>query len=85
MLQANLPRPGRWLWLATVSVATTCFVLLTARPAGAQEAAGPRLKTESPYFFVQSDAPDTDRLPLKATEVNVHVSGVIADVIVTQT
>ena len=85
MLQATSPRPGRWLWLATVSIASTCFVLLTARPAGAQEAPGPRLKTESPYFFVKSDSPDTDRLPLKGTEVNVRVSGVIADVTVTQT
>ncbi|RZL91467.1 MAG: VWA domain-containing protein [Variovorax sp.] len=82
--QAAPRRQGHWLWLATVSVATTCFVLLTARPAGAQEP-GPRLKTESPYFFVKSDAPDTDRLPLKGTEVNVRVSGVIADVTVTQT
>lgn len=91
MPQALSPIPsrlggGRWLWLATVGVASTCFVLLTVRPAGAQQApAGPRLKTESPYFFVKSDAPDTDRLPLKSTEVNVHVSGVIADVTVTQT
>ncbi|WP_213959048.1 VIT domain-containing protein [Variovorax sp. dw_954] len=85
MTQAASPRHGPWLWFATVSVATTCFVLLSTRPAAAQEAPGPRLKTESPYFFVKSDSPDTDRLPLKATEVNVHVSGVIADVTVTQT
>ncbi|MEJ8845358.1 VIT and vWA domain-containing protein [Variovorax rhizosphaerae] len=85
MKQATSPRPGPWLWFATVSVATTCFVLLSTRPAAAQQAPGTRLKTESPYFFVKSDSPDTDRLPLKATEVNVHVSGVIADVTVTQT
>ena len=78
------PRAGRWLWLATVSLATTCFVLLTARPLHAQEAA-PRQKTESPYFFVKSDSPDVDRLPLKGTEVDVRISGVIADVTVTQT
>ena len=78
---------GRWLWLATVSVAASCFVMLVARPAHAQqrdEAAGPRLKTESPYFFVKSDDPTVDRLPLKATEVDVRISGVIADVTVTQ-
>jgi Ca-activated chloride channel family protein len=52
----------------------------------AQEApAGPRLKTESPYFFVKSDDPSVDRLPLKGTEVAVKISGVIADVTVTQT
>ena len=83
----SFPRPGRWLWLATVSVAASCFVMLVARPAHAQqrdEAAGPRLKTESPYFFVKSDDPTVDRLPLKATEVDVRISGVIADVTVTQ-
>ncbi len=80
------PRPGRWLWLATVSLATVGFVALSVRPVYAQEApAGPRLKTESPYFFVKSDDPSVDRLPLKGTEVAVRISGVIADVTVTQT
>jgi len=80
------PRPGRWLWLATVSLATVGFIAMGARPAHAQEApAGPRLKTESPYFFVKSDDPSVDRLPLKGTEVSVKISGVIADVTVTQT
>lgn len=80
------PRPGRWLWLATVSLATVAFVALSVRPLHAQEApAGPRLKTESPYFFVKSDDPSVDRLPLKGTEVAVKISGVIADVTVTQT
>ncbi len=41
-------------------------------------------RTLSPYFFVNSDTPDTDRLPLKATSASVHISGVIADVLVTQ-
>lgn len=80
------PRPGRWLWLATVSLATVGFIAMGARPVHAQEApAGPRLKTESPYFFVKSDDPSVDRLPLKGTEVSVKISGVIADVTVTQT
>ncbi|MDI3381797.1 VIT domain-containing protein [Xenophilus aerolatus] len=78
------PRAGRWLWLATLSLATAGFALLTARPLHAQEAA-PRQKTESPYFFVKSDSPDLDRLPLKGTDVDVRISGVIADVTVTQT
>jgi Ca-activated chloride channel family protein len=80
------PRPGRWLWLATVSLATAGFIAMGVRPAHAQEApAGPRVKTESPYFFVKSDDPSVDRLPLKGTEVAVKISGVIADVTVTQT
>ncbi len=40
-------------------------------------------KTLSPYFFVKGD-PSVDRLPLKETSVEVHVSGVIANVRVTQ-
>jgi len=41
-------------------------------------------KTLSPYFLVKSDDPDVDRLPLKSTHAKVHISGVIADVKVTQ-
>ena len=41
-------------------------------------------RTLSPYFFVVSDNPDTDRLTLKSTSAAVNISGVIADVLVTQ-
>ncbi|MFL6651012.1 MAG: VIT domain-containing protein, partial [Sulfurifustaceae bacterium] len=41
-------------------------------------------QTASPYFFVRSDDPEVDRLPLKATHVDVRIVGVIADVTVTQ-
>ena len=41
-------------------------------------------KTLSPYFFVRSDDPDLDALPLKSTAAAVRISGVIADVHVTQ-
>jgi Ca-activated chloride channel family protein len=41
-------------------------------------------KTLSPYFFVKSDDPELDQLPLKSTLVEVNISGVIADVLVTQ-
>ena len=41
-------------------------------------------KTLAPYFFVQGD-PNLDHLPLKDTRVQIDVSGVIADVKVTQT
>ncbi|MES2185231.1 MAG: VIT domain-containing protein [Pseudomonadota bacterium] len=75
---------GRWLSITTLAVATTSFVALTARPLHAQEATALRQKTESPYFFVKSDDPSIDRLPLKGTQVEVHISGVIADVTVTQ-
>jgi len=41
-------------------------------------------KTLSPYFFVRSDDPAIDQLPLKATSVIANIAGVIADVKVTQ-
>ena len=41
-------------------------------------------RTLSPYFFVKSDDPLIDQLPLKATSALVNISGVIADITVTQ-
>ena len=41
-------------------------------------------RTLSPYFFVHSEDPEHDRLPLKDTDVDVHIAGVIAQVRVTQ-
>ncbi|MEE9912315.1 MAG: AgmX/PglI C-terminal domain-containing protein [Deltaproteobacteria bacterium] len=41
-------------------------------------------RTLSPYFFVNSDHPDTDRLPLQSTKAAVTISGITADVLVTQ-
>jgi len=79
---------ARWLWAATATVAAACFItLVAAHPVHAQEgrdATAPRQKTESPYFFVKSDDPGLDQLPLKSTQVDVRISGVIADVTVTQ-
>jgi Ca-activated chloride channel homolog len=74
----------RWLWISGASIAAACFVAFTAGPARAQADPPPRLKTESPYFFVKSDDPATDQLPLKSTRVDVRISGVIADVTVIQ-
>jgi Ca-activated chloride channel family protein len=41
-------------------------------------------RTGSPYFFIPSEDPETERLPLKSTTVDVNIAGVIADVSVTQ-
>jgi Ca-activated chloride channel family protein len=41
-------------------------------------------KTLSPYFFVKSDDPETDQLPLKSTSAKVSIAGVIADVKISQ-
>lgn len=55
-------------------------VVATACPAA--EANGD--KTLSPYFFVENGDPATDPLPLKDTRADVRITGVIADVVVTQ-
>ncbi len=41
-------------------------------------------RTLSPYFFVKSDEPGTDQLPLKSTSAEISIAGVIADVTITQ-
>src|SRR4030042_6703223 len=41
-------------------------------------------RTLSPYFFVKSDDPQVDPLPLRSTSAVVNIAGVIADVQVTQ-
>ncbi len=48
------------------------------------QSTGPEDKTLSPYFFVQSDNPGIDRLPLKSTSTEVNIAGMIADVSITQ-
>ncbi len=41
-------------------------------------------KTLSPYFFVLSEDPSSEQLPLKSTRADVRISGVIAQVNITQ-
>jgi Ca-activated chloride channel family protein len=65
-----------WLLIFTVSMGSGNIVC--AQPEKAAD------KTLSPYFFVKSDDPKVDQLPLKSTSVKVDISGVIADVVVTQ-
>ena len=67
----------------TLTILIAALGLLVAKTVLAQPEKGAD-KTLSPYFFVQSDDPETDRLPLKSTSIKVNISGVIADVIVTQ-
>ncbi len=64
----------------------SAWVVLLLLPALTHAQAGPDSpdKTLAPYFFVEGD-PSVDRLPLKSTEVDVHITGVIADVSVVQT
>ena len=67
-------------WLMVVLVLMSSF--LWSMASGQQQVSEDR--TLSPYFFINSDNPDTDRLPLKSTSAAVNISGVIADVLVTQ-
>src|SRR5262245_12507841 len=59
-------------------------ILISVATAAAQTTDPPADKTLSPYFFVKGD-PAVDQLPLKGTQVEISVSGVIADVRVVQT
>ena len=60
------------------------FVLSFALALAASPGRPPDTRTLSPYFFVKSDDPSTDRLPLKSTSAAVDIVGVIARVKVTQ-
>jgi len=72
---------GRVVAAVVVAVVATA-ALLAWSPANAFDSDATR--AESPYFQVDSNDPSTDRLPLKSTQVDVHIAGVIADVTVTQ-
>jgi Ca-activated chloride channel homolog len=60
------------------------MILLAAIP---DVRAGGKTQTDttlSPYVLINTDDPELDRLPLKSTRAKVYISGVIADVRVTQ-
>jgi Ca-activated chloride channel family protein len=69
-------------------VVAAAAALLALLPAGAQpqqaELDTNPERTLSPYFVVDNAEPGVDALPLKSTAVDVKLSGVIADVRVTQ-
>jgi len=44
----------------------------------------PAVKTLSPHFFIEGQSPGIEAFPLKSTRVTANVTGVIADVTVTQ-
>jgi Ca-activated chloride channel family protein len=62
------------------------LALLAARSGAAEEPAQDAKadRTLSPYFFVENGDPAVDHLPLKETKADVHIAGVIADVVITQ-
>ncbi|MDR2260112.1 MAG: VWA domain-containing protein [Azoarcus sp.] len=67
-------------------VASSCFMALAVlfAPSAHGRADEAADRTESPYFYLPGGDPAVDALPLKSTEVEVRVAGVIADVTVTQ-
>jgi Ca-activated chloride channel homolog len=67
-----------------VSIITSLMLLLSVPHISGQILSSGEDKTLSPYFFIQSDDPETDRLPLKSTSATVNIAGVIADVTITQ-
>jgi Ca-activated chloride channel family protein len=96
-LRQSLPAPaapvrqalrlGRRAGLAAHRVAwysVLAALVLLAPPSHAQRQDADAPKAESPYFFVQGAQPGVEALPLKSTDVRVDISGVIADVVVTQ-
>ncbi|HOG80948.1 MAG TPA: VIT domain-containing protein [Smithellaceae bacterium] len=73
-----MKRAGFWL-LAICALLSVVFAQqLFAEPQEGED------RTLSPYFFVNSGSPNADRLPLKSTKASVNISGVIADVLVSQ-
>ncbi|MDR0717329.1 MAG: VWA domain-containing protein [Azoarcus sp.] len=67
-------------------VASSCFMALAVlfAPSAHGQANEAADRTESPYFYLPGGDPGVDALPLKSTDVEVRVAGVIADVTVTQ-
>jgi Ca-activated chloride channel family protein len=64
--------------------AALCFVFLMHINMAFSQSGESNDKTLSPYFFVKSDDPETDQLPLKSTSADVKIAGVIADIRISQ-
>jgi Ca-activated chloride channel family protein len=79
MLQLGRWYGWSWGWMAVL------VALLVSMAGPAQAAEGARDdKTLSPYFVVEGAEPGFDALPLETTKVDVNITGVIAEVTVTQ-
>jgi Ca-activated chloride channel family protein len=63
---------------------TRLLLLFLVAGTAVAQTAGDASRTRSPYFVVNGAEPGVDALPLKSTRADVTVSGVIADVAVTQ-
>ncbi len=63
---------------------TALVFLLGAVAVSAQQDASTADRTLAPFFFVDTDDPSVDQLPLKSVAAQVHIAGVIADVTIEQ-
>ena len=63
---------------------TALVLLLGAVAASAQQDPSVADRTLAPFFFVDTDDPSVDQLPLKSVAAQVHIAGVIADVTIEQ-
>jgi Ca-activated chloride channel homolog len=68
--------------IPVVKVLISIILIIVAMRASGQETE--QSKPGSPYFFVISTNPQLDQLPLKSTKAEVSITGVIADVVITQ-
>ncbi|MCY3761997.1 MAG: VIT domain-containing protein [Gemmatimonadetes bacterium] len=70
-----------------MAASIACLLTLLLLPApgrGDHEFLEPPQETLSPFFFVETDDPDLDQLPLKSVYATVSIAGVIADVRIRQ-
>lgn len=76
-----MKKKRNWLYVMILLLAMSmCGLTVCAKEADEDEDV-----TLAPYFFVEGADPSTDRLPLKATDVETTVNGMIAETYVTQT
>ena len=73
----------RAVWTALLMIAMFAQIAIPQQPEATNSESSDASKTLSPYFLVKGD-PNVDHLPLKGTNVDIAVSGVIADVRVVQ-
>ena len=70
--------------LIPILTIATLFLIILVPGLGHPRSVESEDRTLSPFFFIKSDHPGPDQLPLKTTSAQVNISGVIADVLVTQ-
>jgi Ca-activated chloride channel family protein len=83
----DIPRTLKKCLSSGCYVASSCFMALAvlfAPSSQARHGETPPDRMESPYFYMPGGDPAIDSLPLKSTDVDVRIAGVIADVTVTQ-